>query len=194
MVPAGYLLKHVKPPPDWLVGAPVEQVCSVASCMSENVVDPSNEWLHNGFGVANDPGVLTQLLEKEGADPEGAKLFYYEVFEEEIDSDGWTFDRDAWQPLSLAASSSVPVDVSVPPPDLERQLLGYDVVTFGDFLEHSPLSCNSVAKDLQVNKYCLFNTLDEAKRAIDSGGFGGGSEEGVYKIFSVTLLSARTEP
>ena len=83
--------------------------------MSENVVDPSNEWLHNGFGVANDPGVLTQLLEKEGADPEGAKLFYYEVFEEEIDSDGWTFDRDAWQPLSLLRRlPQSPVDVSVP--------------------------------------------------------------------------------
>ena len=96
------------------------------------------------------------------------------------------------------ASASVATNVLPPALPLEGRLLGFDVVVFGDYLEHSPLSCNDVASTLPVNKHCLMDTLEAALNAINSGAFGGGCEEGVYKIFSVSLVQdgreARREP
>jgi hypothetical protein len=190
MVPAGYLLKRVSPPPGWLKDGltHVRAVCSVADCVNDNLVDVQTVWQHNGFGVANDPSILQNLVSECQADVSSATLFFYEAYECELESDGWTFNPENWRPWTAAQSAGVRDEVLYPPPGVTG-FLGYDVVVFCDYLEHSPLSCNSIAQTLSVNEHCLFNTFDEAKQAIDSGAFGGGCEEGIYKIYSVSTVN-----
>jgi len=187
MVPAGYLLKRTSAPPGWLSGAPVADVCSVADCVNDNVIDVQSAWQHNAFGVANDRGTLSRLVVDATAETDHSKLFYYEVYEQEIESDGWGVDPSGWRPLTAVPSAGVETSV-VPPTQSLLTLMGYDVVVFGDYLEHSPLSCNSIAAELRVNEHCLFETLEDAKAAIDRGAFNGGCEPGVYRIFSVSAV------
>jgi hypothetical protein len=186
MLAAGYLLKRVVPPPGWLDNGPshIKDVSSVADCVNDNVVDVQEAWQHNSFGLANTPNILKSLAAEKGLDTEGAVLFYYTAYERELPSDGWTFDASEWRARTPAPSSSVPDAVEHPSED-ETTLLGYDVVVFEDYLSHSPLSCNSVANELPVNEHCLLDDLEGAVRAIDTGAFGGGCEEGVYTVFSV---------
>jgi len=188
MVPAGYLLKRVAVTPAWFPTTGLVDVCSVADCVNENVVDLQRVWRHNGYGVANDPRELWSLAALAESDAAECTLFYYEVYEKEIESDGWTFEPDAWRPLSKI-DSGVEGDVVAPSSTLALDLLGFDVVVFGDFLEHSPLSCNSVAEAGRVNRHCLFDTQEDARAAIETGLFGGGCEEGVYRIFSVSKVT-----
>lgn len=187
MIPAGYLLKRVVAPPEYLSGPTITDVCSVSDCVNDDVVDVQKVWQHNGFGVANDPATLWRLAPDIGPGA-GATLFYYEAYEEEIESDGWTFDPKAWRQLSQVSSAGVDTSVTPPSQDFKVTLIGYDVVVFGDFLEHSPLSCNHVAVEVAVNERCLFETLEAAKKAIDTGTFGGGCEDGIYRIFSVSIV------
>ena len=188
MIPAGYLLKRVKPPPGWLGTPNIIDVCSLSDCVNDDVVNLQAVWKHNDFGLANDPKTLWELAHEQ--DLNGSTLFYYEAYEYEIESDGWEFDPKSWRPVTPAPSASVLTAVLPPLPPLRANIIGYDVVTFGDFLEHSPLSCNSIAKELQVNEHCLLASFDAAKEAINAGAFGGGCEEGLYKIFSVALVTS----
>lgn len=191
MIPAGYSLKRAVPPPDYLQFgvSNILEVCSVSNCMELALVDPSDKWLHNGFDLANSPDLLWTLAREGGMDLSGSRLFYHCAYEFEISSDGRTFDPLGWKPISRARSSSVTNDVVVPFDDADLLVLGYDVVVFGDYMEHSPLACQSIAMQLQVNTYCLFDTLEEAKSAIDAGKFID-CKEGIYKIFSVVLLKS----
>lgn len=188
MVPAGYLLKRVTAPPGWLRTAPITDVCSVADCVNDNVVDLQTAWLHNGFGVANDVPSLLQAALDAGASTVDSKLFYYEAYEQQIETDGWSIDPSGWRPLTAAPSAGVETAVVPPEASWLTALIGYDVVVFGDYLEHSPLSCNSIAGEAKVNAHCLFETLEEAQAAITNGVFGGGCEDGVYQIFSVSTV------
>lgn len=185
MIPAGYLLKRVTPPAGWFDVPAVEEICSVSDCANEDVVDVQKAWAHNDLGVANTPEVLWRLVEAEGQDASNAQLFYYEAYEREMESDGWSFDPSRWKPLDRMPTG----DPSTASPPASAQLLGYDIVVFGDFLEHSPLSCNGVATILPVNRYCLLATLEEAVSAIENGAFGDGCEGGSYTIFAVHRVS-----
>lgn len=191
MIPAGYSLKRTVSPPDYLQFgvSNILEVCSASNCVEPALVDPSDRWLHNGFDLANSPDLLWILASEEGVDLSGSRLFYHCAYEFEIRSDGRTFDPLGWKPISRARSSSVKNDVVVPLDDAGLVVLGYDVVVFGDYMEHSPLACQSIAMQLQVNSYCLFDSLEEAKSAIDTGKFID-CEEGIYKIFSVGLLKS----
>ena len=190
MVPAGYLLKYISPPPGWLTPGlnHIKDVCSVADCVNDNVIDVQGAWLHNGFGLANNPEILATLAVDAGADVSTATLFYYTAYELELESDGWSFDATCWRPRVRARSAAIDDIVQLPAESCAISLIGYDVVVFGDFLEHSPLSCNSVAEQLPVNEHCLMSTVEEAVAAIDGGAFGDGCEEGTYTIFAVHLV------
>lgn len=189
MIPAGYLLKRIVPPPGWLAGGPshVEDVCSVADCVNDNVVDVQEAWKHNSFGLANTPETLWEMVAEKEVNTDGAFLFYYEAYENEVPSDGWTFDASQWR-VRTPATSSFTTDAVEPPAEGSSTLLGYDVVVFEDYLSHSPLSCNSIAKNLLINEHCLFGSLEEAVAAIDEGAFGGGCEDGAYTVFSVNRV------
>lgn len=196
MLSAGYLLKHIVPQPGWLDVAPkhIEDVCSVSDCVNKNVVDVQEALQNNSFGVANSPDVLRLFAEKTGADTSGAKLFYYMAYEYELESDGWKFDANSWRPRSTGRSAGLEDAVEPPSDNDGLELIGYDVVVCGDYgfgylVEHSPLSCNFVADEVQVNEHCLFASLDLAVGAINAGSFGGGCGEGIYTIFAVYLVN-----
>ena len=190
MISAGYLLKRTTPPPGWLQGSATkfDEVCSVSACVNDDVVDLVNSWRFNKFGLANTKDLILELAQEDGVSVKGASLYFYEMYEHELASDGWTFDPENWQRLTLADASNVEIDVSPPDQKDRATLLGYDVVAYRDFPEHSPLSCNGVATELEVNRFCLFDNFEEAKDTIDTGKFGGGCEDGLYRIMSVHRL------
>ena len=185
MIPAGYLLKRIVQSPEGLTAPNVFDVCSVSDCVNHDLVDIETIWEHNSFGVANNPELLWRLAREGNIDTSDAQLFFYEAYELEIESDGWRERPPRWGPLTPVASGKV--EPSLAPIPQNRILRGYDVVVFGDYLEHSPLSCNGVAATVSVNAHCLFETLDQAKEAIECGHFNG-SEPGIYKIYSVHLV------
>ena len=190
MISAGYLLKRTTPPSGWLQGSGTDfvEVCSVSACVNDDVVDLLNSWKFNKFGLANTKNLILELAQEEGNSVEGTSLFFYEMYEQELASDGWAFDPDAWQGLTHSDASNVEIDVSPPDHADQATLLGYDVVAYRDFPDHSPLSCNGVAMELQVNRFCLFDSFEQAKDSIDTGKFGGGCEDGLYRIMSVHRL------
>lgn len=68
----------------------------------------------------------------------------------------------------------------------ERALEGYDVVTFSvrTSAECSPLSCNSLAAEVQTNQHCLLASLEQARQLLEDGKFKN-TEPGPYRIFAV---------
>jgi len=185
MIPAGYLLKHVAPRPDWLKTPHVNFIYSTSSCCSGDVVDLQSEWLFNSFGVANDPALLWRLAAKQEKSLSGAELFYYEAYEQGMDSD--CFGPSEWRPFT--DFEVIEGQLAVSPPTDPVHLMGFDVVIFEwQHLGCSPLSCNSMAQELVVNEYCLFETFEEAKQAVESGTFTQ-CEPGIYTIFAVYRVS-----
>jgi hypothetical protein len=67
---------------------------------------------------------------------------------------------------------------------------GYDVVTF--FVqtcpECSPLSCNSLASEVETNTHCLLRSFEEARTLLENGTFND-SEPGPYRIFAVYTVA-----
>lgn len=185
MVPAGYLLKRIARLPEGLKAANVLDVCSVSDCVNDDLVDIERIWQHNSYGVANNSELLWRVAREDNIDTSDAQLFFYEAYELEIEADDWRKSPPRWRPLTPVPSGKIEPSLATIPHN--KVLLGYDVVVFGDYLEHSPLSCNGIAATVSVNAHCLFDTLDQAKEAIEGGHFYG-SEPGIYKIYSVHLV------
>ena len=63
---------------------------------------------------------------------------------------------------------------------------GYDVVSFvaQTSPECSPLSCNSLASELETNSRCLLQSFEHARKLLEEGTFDS-SEPGPYRIFAV---------
>ena len=92
-------------------------------------------------------------------------------------------DRVASIWTAFVPESSFGTDVSVPE---AKALEGYDVVTFyvQTSPEHSPLSCNSLASEVDTNERCLLHSLEQARTLLENGTFND-SEPGPYRIFAV---------
>jgi hypothetical protein len=174
MVPVGYMAKRVCKKPDWLNANHVVDIYSVSGCVSEDFVNYINYWKHNGYWFFDSPEIIRIVARKNSIELEGTSLFYYEAHELE-------FDGECWRPY--APEPSFPTDV-VPP--CRKQLEGFDVVTFScrTSPECSPLSCNSLAKDLRTNGHCLFASFEEAETNVNNRAFKN-SEPGPYRIFGV---------
>jgi hypothetical protein len=179
MIPAGYMLKMVASRPEWLHAAGVEDICAVSGCVSPPFSDYVNNWKHNGYWFFNSPEEIDNLCRTERIESSGHTLFYYEVHDKQ-------FDRDARKWSVFDGGGSFATQVVAPK---ESQIIGFDVVTFsgGAGPECSPLSCNALAAELTVNRHCLFETLEEAERALDDGKFDD-TEPGPYRIFAVYLV------
>lgn len=174
MIPVGYMAKRVSKKPDSMSAAQVVDIYSVSDCISENFAEYIPYWKHNGYWLFDSPEAIRHLAQELSIDLEGTSLFYYEAHDLEFDGENW----DAYGP-----DPSIPTNV-VPP--VRRQLEGFDVVTFSakNKPECSPLSCNSMAKEIHTNAHCLFSSFDEAKTSLESGAFSN-CEPGPYRIFSV---------
>jgi len=176
MIPAGYMAKRVVRRPDWLKANGVEDIYSVSGCISKDFADYIKFWKHNGYWLFDSPEVIEQLAREQSIDLTGTMMFYYEVYEEEFDDkmgEWHLFERE----------KSFGTDVRLPS---RKFLQGYDVANFLACTspECSPLSCNSLATEIQTNLHCLLPDFDIARHLVGSGKFND-SEPGPYRIFAV---------
>jgi len=176
MIPAGYMAKHVEVSPDWLGTPNVRDIYSVSSCVSNAFADYINYWQHNGYWLFDSPDIIQGLAKSNSIPLEETRLFYYEVHELQFNA-----DEGIWE--SFKPEPSFPLEVAKP---VAARLEGYDVVTFfaGNEPECSPLSCNSLAKEIETNRHCLLSSLEEAKDLLEKGQFVE-CEPGPYRIFAV---------
>jgi hypothetical protein len=174
MTPAGYMAKRVYKRPDWLKASLVAEIYSVSGCISENFADYVPYWKHNGYWLFDCPEVIKSVAIEDSTQLDGTSLFYYEAHELEFDGERW----DPWVP-----EASVPTNVVAPS---SKRLEGFDVVTFWakSSPECSPLSCNSMAEEIQTNAHCLFESFNQAEAGLNNGVFKD-AEPGPYRIFSV---------
>lgn len=181
MLPAGYMRKRVASNSEWLQADAVVDIYSVSNCLSNDFADYINFWRHNGYWLFDSPSIIEEISRTANIDLTDTTLFYYEVYEFEYDGDKAQWAAFGPDP-SFAAEVQAPIDM---------QLEGFDVVTFSAHAnpECSPLSCCALAKNLSVNRHCLFPTFAEAKEAIERGLFNN-SEPGPYRILSVYASAA----
>jgi len=175
MIPVGYMAKIIRPAPEALMEAGVNDIYSVSNCISEAFTDYIKFWKHNGYWFFDSPQIIQQLAQEHSIDLTETKLFYYEVYELEFHQD------TKWKPFKQEAS----VETNIFKLN-SKKLEGYDVVTFfaGNSPEYSPLSCNGLAKEIKVNSHCLLSSFEDAYQLLEQGKFTN-SEPGPYRIFSV---------
>lgn len=179
MIEAGYLFKRLARRTEWIKNPSVKDIQSVSSCLSENFADYINYWKHNGWWLFNRPSDMAEIIQREGVDRSALTLFYYEVFEQEYDE-----SEKQWSAIEPEASFVTAVEKPV-----NAKLSGYDVVSFsaGSSPECSPLSCNSLAEEIDVNEHCLIDSFEAAKVALENGRFDN-SEPGPFRVFAVYSL------
>ena len=181
MIPLGYMLKNVaSPPPEWLEAPGVTAIHSVSNCVSSDFADYFPIWKHDGWWLFDTPEAVNATAAVAGIASDELSLFYYEAFNEQYDEAG------CWQ--TFEPEPSIPTNVT---PPASAKLCGFDVVTFtvGTAPECSPLSCNGLAAEPDVNEHCLFDTFEEAYAATEKGQFDD-SEPGPYRIIAVHLVDA----
>jgi hypothetical protein len=187
MIPAGYMYKFAGGPPTHLTAEGVVDIFSVGACSGSNspfFAEYINYWKHNGYWFFNSPEVIEQIASDENIDLSAMTLFYYEFYEFEFDLNddpGNSHHVEGW--AVFEPTSDFVTDVSLPE---QKRLAGYDVTEY--VYSSSPgcslLSCSNLAARFAVNSHCLFDTLDQAKQAVESGLFNA-MEPGPYRILAV---------
>jgi hypothetical protein len=152
----GYLAKKPWPPlgswdPEGKTG--VSEVCSVSDCMCKRRPDWVDRWDFNRATCYETPNAAREAVPQEERD--AVAVFAYWLIPD-AGADG--------NPAELPFEERLPPLPEVAGPgDFEQ--LGYDIVGLKPNLppfEHSPLSCNYLAMEEPVNRWCL---VDEVERA-----------------------------
>ena len=151
VIDGGYFAKRVASRPDWLNASAVREICSASDCISDAPDGWVEHWLHNEFGWFNR---VTDALAVLPPDQKSQfRLFAYRIYPQR-------FRGGARYQLVI------PDDVRPDPIPQAFASLGFDSVNkslewvLG--FECSPLSCNSMATEMETNEYCLFDSLDAA--------------------------------
>ena len=166
----GYFPKRTEVPSGWSsTGHPVSEICGVSTCLAPAPDGWIEFWRHNELGVFDSPELAKSVIPK-GA--KGFSVFAYRLFPEKF-ADG------VRSPLAIEPVSPVPLPPSFCP-------LGLDVVSrsLSAYFECSPLSCNYGAKEIEVNQYCLLESLETAV-ALATRMSLGEEEPGPYYIVEV---------
>jgi hypothetical protein len=179
MIPLGYMAKRLRFE-DWLNVDHLRDIYSVGPCMCPDFCDYIQHWRHNGYWFFNSPEDIVQLAAEESIGLAGIQTFYYEAHPQEYDA-----DAHAWRPFQ--PEPSLPTAVQQP---ADAALAGYDVVCYsgGNLPEHSPLSCNHLATEIETNEHCLLDSLDTAIALLENGTFTN-CEPGPYRIIAVYPLT-----
>lgn len=114
-----------------------------------------DSWRHNELGWFNSVGDSLSVVPRERY--ESFRHFAYRMAPQ--------FHRDGGRLATVLPHDVHPEAI---PPDFI--LRGFDAVSRfadGNLFEHSPLSCNHVAAELDVNEYCLFSSVDAALAGAD---------------------------
>jgi len=179
MIPLGYMYKRVEKKPNYFKKDYIVDIYSLSNCISKDFAEYLEYWKHNGHGLFNSPNIMKEIAKINNLDLASCTLFYYEGYELEYDD-----DLREWHKYE-------------PDPDLEtviespiaKNLHGFDVANYSmsTIPDCSPLSCNYVANEVNVNEHCLFRTFEEAKSSLESGVFVN-TEPGPNRIIAVYTL------
>jgi len=151
MIDAGFFVKQIRSTPAGMDLPGVREICSVSQCISPGPEHWIELWLHNDWGWFN--RVADALRAIPSGQQSTYRLFAYRMHPEVITAAGR-------MPLV------VPGNVRPVPISGDFRSLGFDSVSrsmetsLG--LDCSPLSCNSMARQLHVNACCLFHSLETA--------------------------------
>jgi hypothetical protein len=153
----GYFAKRSDVPGDWAQWevwkghAPaISELCSVSDCLTVSPEGWVERFLHNDLAFFNSRAdALSVIPSQQGGD----SLFAYRLLSKR-------FVGGAEEELSIP-------DLPVEPLGPSFVSLGFDVVNkdlpdIVPYFECSPLSCNGMAAEVQVNTYCLIDTLGAA--------------------------------
>ena len=172
----GYFPKLVMPRLDeWWMAENVVEVCSVGECISESPNGWIEQWKHNDCFFYDSIETAEAVAR---IDPRSFEIFAYRALDRR-------FDVDGERAVSLPAIRPNPLS-----PDW--RMIGYDAVECtqgfetGAAVECSPLSCNRVSKEVEVNRYCLIDEFDRAHDlALNFGKQAINVEPGPYYLFEV---------
>lgn len=148
----GYFLKRTTLPSGWDFPQSVAEICSVSDCINPAPDDWIERWLHNELGFFDSRDDARSM----NVDPSKAwRLFAFRLLPVR-------FVQGCREPLDIPA-------LMVEPMSNDFVSLGFDVVSksISAFFECSPLSCNGLASEVPVNRYCLLDTLAEAETVAD---------------------------
>jgi hypothetical protein len=145
----GYFPKKVTPRPEWLQAPAVREICSVSECIASGPEGWITHWVHNALGVYDTEQLAASIIPA-GTQGDAFRLYAYRLL-----------------PILFRARAQEPLDL----PRLEVQPLpetfvsmGFDVVSrsVGMAFECSPLSCNGMATQFEVNEHCLVTSPEGA--------------------------------
>jgi hypothetical protein len=150
----GYFPKLVVARPDWLSEPRAAEICSVSTCVASGPDGWVDKWLHNWLGWFNTVSDAWSVVPAEHASQ--YRMFAYRL-------------APVFYHRGRAEAIKIPDDVHPEPLPGEFVSLGYDAFSKSSDgilgFECSPLSCNSMAPEFIVNRYCLFVTVDAAQAA-----------------------------
>ena len=173
----GYFPKKTTVPEGWSISAAsahVSEICSVSNCIAASPEGWIDHWLHNEWGFF-DTQMDAQLVVPPG-------------------SDGFTVCAYRLLPVRFAHGQTKRLaisDLPVEPLPAGFVSLGFDIVSKGvsAFFGCSPLSCNRMADEVAVNRFCLVERLVEAIAVADR--FSRDQPEpGPYHVLDVLRESA----
>jgi hypothetical protein len=155
------------------------RIYSVSDCISKDFADYIQYWKHNQYWFFNRPEDMDAIIREQGITGE-LELLYYELYEKEFDE-----EEQAWQ--EFPAEESFGYDVK---PPAEKEFLGFDIVnyTMGTSPEHSPLSCNLLCREVDVNEYCLLDDFERAVQLTETLNQKR-AEPGPYRIIAVSRIA-----
>jgi hypothetical protein len=146
----GYFPKRLTEPPDWLKVLPIEEICSVSGCISQEPEDWIDQWQHNECWVFDTPELAWSVVPL--PDRSAFRLYAFKMYPAR-------FEHGQLIQIELPT-----LQVSPLPPSFNR--LGYDIVSRSvtPMFECSPLSCNNMAEHHPVNRCCLVETEADGLR------------------------------
>jgi hypothetical protein len=176
MIEGGYFPKRVASRPDWLAAAAVRAIASVSHCISPGPEDWVDHWRHNELGWFNTVADARSVV------PESERGLY-RLF-------AYRLERFVYRKGNRIA---IPIPATVRPDPIGPEFVerGFDAVSksMEDILgfDCSPLSCNSLATEMEANEFCLFPSRDAAAAAAQSFSVEG-PEPGDYYVIQVLEL------
>ncbi len=145
----GYFPKRAAARPEWLQAPAVREICSVSECIANGPEGWINRWTHNELWLY-DTQQLAESVIPAGSEGDAFRIYAYRLL-----------------PILFRARNQEPLDLpgmTVQPLPASFVSLGFDVVSrsVGTAFECSPLSCNGMATQFEVNEYCLVSSPEVA--------------------------------
>jgi hypothetical protein len=144
----GYFPKKIAIRPDWLPRRILE-VCSASCCLSKGPDNWIEHWTHNELWLYSTLAAAIAILP---------------------DAERSQFEIHAYRLLPVVFNKGERKSIERPilnvePMALDFKSVGFDAVacSCGSGFECSPLSCNSLADEIETNEFCLLKTLAMAE-------------------------------